>query len=100
MAELVDALDSNSNGLGRAGSIPALGTRTAVNHLIFSGSSFLASRIPYKQEIIVDQSVKLGDRIKIFSYANKKSIGKGVIKSVVTRRFIGVFRIGFDVFER
>lgn len=27
MAELVDALDSNSNGLGRAGSIPALGTQ-------------------------------------------------------------------------
>ena len=32
VAELVDALDSNSSGLGRAGSIPALGTKTPDNH--------------------------------------------------------------------
>ena len=35
MAELVDALVSNTNGFGRAGSIPALGTKESkINFLL------------------------------------------------------------------
>ncbi len=39
VAELVDALVSNTNGLGRAGSIPALGTKIPAS-LTISGDFF------------------------------------------------------------
>ena len=48
MAELVDALDSNSSGFGRAGSIPALGTKTPDNPLIVRGFVFLGGSFGVK----------------------------------------------------
>ena len=51
MAELVDALDSNSSGLGRAGSIPALGTKTpdniVVRGFVFCGGQNQNSNLYY-----------------------------------------------------
>ena len=40
MAELVDALVSNTNAARRAGSIPALGTYKNVNDLVFKLLTF------------------------------------------------------------
>ena len=43
MAELVDALVSNTSAARHAGSIPALGTRSALEAMSFQGAFFLCS---------------------------------------------------------